>query len=119
MYATAMYFVLKRYYAAGNTGIPNPQTMVGPTYLYIILALASDFFGGAAGFIGAGLTVAMIWDAEKNPIASVPSNSVSTSIGGEVIGTQGPAGIPGVPSKVKNYVVAPTGVGKPYTQTST
>lgn len=66
LFGTALYFVLRNYYKnPNNTGIPNPQSLVGPVYLYAILALVSDFLGGLPIALAAGLTVALIWDADK------------------------------------------------------
>lgn len=64
MYAVVLYFVLKKYYANGNQGAPNPSTITAPTYLYAILAITADFLGAFPVVLGAGLTVALIWQAQ-------------------------------------------------------
>lgn len=66
LFGTAIYFVLRSYYKnPTNQGIPNPRALVGPVYLYAILALVSDFLGGFPIVIAAALTLALIWDSEK------------------------------------------------------
>lgn len=66
MFATALYFVLRSWYSQpGNGGIPNPRAVVGPVYLYAILALIADFLGGLPIVLAAGLTIALVWQAEK------------------------------------------------------
>lgn len=79
-FGTALYFVLRNYYKnPNNTGIPNPQALVGPIYLYSILALASDFLAGLPIALAAGLTVALIWDADKAGAAKNYNQGQSTT----------------------------------------
>lgn len=65
LYGVALYFVLKAYYAEGNSGLPNPRALMAPTYLYGILALSSDFLEGFPIVLAAGLTVALIWQTQN------------------------------------------------------
>lgn len=67
MYSVVVYFILRKWYAQGNTGIPNPQILVGPTYLYGILALSADFADNLPIVIGAGMTFAFILQAQSQP----------------------------------------------------
>jgi hypothetical protein len=60
-YGTAIYIILKKAYKEGHTGIPEPQLLAPPTYLYGILALATDFLGGIATFIAIALTFSLMW----------------------------------------------------------
>lgn len=60
LYGVALTFVLKNYYKT-ESGLPTPTVIRNPTYLYGILALASDFLEGFPVVIAAGLTVALIW----------------------------------------------------------
>lgn len=62
LYGVALYFVLRQYYK-NQSGLPNPKVIRNPTYLYGILALASDFTGGLTIPLAAGMTVALIWQA--------------------------------------------------------
>jgi len=79
-FGTALYFVLKNYYKnPQNTGIPSPSAFVGPTYLYAILALISDFMGGLPIAIAAGLTFALILDANKAGASAAASGSNNQS----------------------------------------
>lgn len=71
MFGVALYFILKAYYEEpNNTGLPNPRVLTAPVYLYAILALASDFLEGLPVVIGAGLTVALIWQAQSRSQAA-------------------------------------------------
>lgn len=64
MFGVALYFILRAYYRQGNTGLPNPQVLSAPTYLYGILALAADFLAGFPIVLAAGLTMALVWQAQ-------------------------------------------------------
>lgn len=57
----ALYFVLKNYYAQGNQGIPNPETVMPAFYLYGLLALSTEFLDNFPVILAAALTVALIW----------------------------------------------------------
>jgi H+/gluconate symporter-like permease len=59
--------------------LPNPAAVAGPTYLYGILALTSGFLGGLPIWIGAGMTIALIWQSQKTPVqpATKPSTPQS------------------------------------------
>ena len=60
-YGTAVYFILRKAYQEGHTGIPEPSLLAPPTYLYGILALAADFAGGFPVFIAVALTFGLMW----------------------------------------------------------
>lgn len=86
MYGVALYFILSAYYKKGNTGMPKPSVLASPTYLYGILALTSDFLEGFPIVIAAGLTVALIWQAQgtsesnSKPASTFPSGSGRTGL---------------------------------------
>lgn len=63
LYGVALYFILRRYYQT-ESGLPKPNVLVAPTYLYGILALASDFMEGFPIVIAAAVTVAFIWQVQ-------------------------------------------------------
>lgn len=65
MYGVALFFILQKYYANGNSGLPSPTVLTAPTYLYGILALSSDFLDNFPIVLAAGLTVALIWQAQS------------------------------------------------------
>lgn len=75
LYGVVLYFVLKRYYANGNAGLPDPKTLNAPTYLYGILLLSADFTGGLSMVLAAGLTVAFIWQTQNKQGTSQSSKS--------------------------------------------
>jgi len=60
-YGTAVYFILRKAYQEGHTGIPEPSLLAPPTYLYGILALSADFLGALPVVIAVALTFALIW----------------------------------------------------------
>lgn len=64
LFVVAVYFILDAYYKEGNSGIPNPSVLTAPTYLYGALALSADFLEGFPIVLAAGLTVALIWQAQ-------------------------------------------------------
>lgn len=68
--------ILRKYYAEGNSGMPNPKVIANPTYLYGILILASDVVGGLPIVLALGLTVALIWQTEnqKKPLKNAYSS---------------------------------------------
>lgn len=78
MYGVALFFILRVWYAQGNSGLPNPQVISTPTYLYGILALVADFAGGFPVVLGAGLTVALIWQAQGSEAKA--ANPATTSV---------------------------------------
>lgn len=64
LYGVALFIVLRQYYKT-NSGLPSPQTIRNPTYLYALLAIATDIIGGAGIVIAAGATVALAWQAQN------------------------------------------------------
>lgn len=67
-YGTAVYFILRKAYQEGHTGIPEPSLLAPPTYLYGILALSADFLGTLPVVIAVALTFSLMWayqDLEK------------------------------------------------------
>ena len=64
LYGVAVYFILRKWYSEGNTGLPNPGTLTAPTYLYAILALSSDFLESFPVVLAGALTVALIWQVQ-------------------------------------------------------
>ena len=71
-YAIALYIVLSKWYAEGNSGIPNPRAFSGATYIYAILGLVSDFTGAFTVPLAAGATLALYWQTKntKKPASS-------------------------------------------------
>ena len=78
LYAVALYFSVRNWYNAGNSGLPNPTILAAPTYLYSALALASDFTGDFTIPIAAGLTLTLIWNSKK--VQPPAANSVSAAV---------------------------------------
>jgi len=60
-FGTALYLILRKAYQEGHTGIPEPQLIGPPVYLYALLALAADIVGDFAVWLAAALTVGLIW----------------------------------------------------------
>lgn len=78
LYGVALFFVIRNYYSQGNSGIPSPQVVRNPSYLYGILALSADFIPGLPIALAAALTVALIWQINgqsKTTSKSTPSKS--------------------------------------------
>lgn len=117
-YAVALFFGLRKYYQQGNSGLPNPQVISAPTYLYGIAALAADFVGPVAVVIAAGLTVSLIWQTQKTKGSSNTSSPTTPTTPNNPTGKAipGPSGTP----ITGGYNVAGTPIdpvtGKPATQ---
>jgi hypothetical protein len=60
-YGTAVFFILRKAYQEGHTGIPEPSLLAPPTYLYGILALSADFLGTFPVVIAVALTFGLMW----------------------------------------------------------
>lgn len=60
LYAVSLYLVVSRWYKAGNSGIPTPQIVGPPSYLFGVLALTAEFLGGLPVVLAAGLTF-ILW----------------------------------------------------------
>jgi len=60
-FGTAVYFILRKAYQEGHTGIPEPQLLGPPVYLYAILALGVDIVGDFAVWAAVALTFGLIW----------------------------------------------------------
>lgn len=60
-FGTAVYIILKKAYSEGHTGIPEPQLLGPPAYLYGLLALSADFLGALPAVLAVGLTVSLLW----------------------------------------------------------
>jgi hypothetical protein len=79
LYGIALFIVLRRWYAQGNSGLPNPRVITPTTYLYSILALAADFAYGIPVVIAAGLTLSLYWNSSNKTVAA-PSKKPVTPI---------------------------------------
>jgi len=79
LYGVALYFVLRTYYKQNNTGLPNPVVIRNPTYLYGILAIASDFTGGLTIPLAAGMTLALIWQTNNKQASATQNGTPKTS----------------------------------------
>lgn len=81
LYGVAMFWILREYYKdPANLGIPRPKAIAAPTYLYAILALASDFTGGFTIPLAAGMTVSLIWQTQaKNAKAGALAGVTSVA----------------------------------------
>lgn len=64
LYATALFFIVRYWYQKGNTGIPGPQILAPPTYLYGGLSIASGFTGDLTIPLALGMTVALVLQAK-------------------------------------------------------
>lgn len=71
MYGVALSIILKRWYDAGNSGLPKPDVIVAPSYLYGVLALTSDFLEGLPVVLAAGLTAGLYYAV--HPSKAVPA----------------------------------------------
>jgi len=118
MYGVALFFILRRYYANGNSGLPSPTVLAAPTYLYGIAALTTDFAGGFPVLIAAGMTMALIWQTETKktspgmPAGSSPPLKTGTSpTVSTLTGTPGTAGSYGPPAPTPGKV--PVGITAP------
>jgi len=60
-FGTAVYLILRKAYQEGHTGIPEPQLIGPPVYLYGILALSADIVGDFAVWAAVALTVGLVW----------------------------------------------------------
>lgn len=67
MYAVALFIVLRRWYNEGHTGLPAPSVITGPSYLYGVLALTSDYLEGLPTVLAAGLTVGLFYATRTQP----------------------------------------------------
>lgn len=76
LYGVALYWILREYYKdPANLGMPQPKVLASPTYLYGILALASDFTGGFTIPLAAGLTVSLIWQTNAKSVTAPSATS--------------------------------------------
>lgn len=95
LYGTALFWILRSYYKdPANTGMPRPQTLSAPTYLYGILSLASDFTGGFTVPLAAGLTVALIWQTQTKDKSQSNQNRITSELkknGAAYVGPSGPS----------------------------
>jgi hypothetical protein len=87
MYGTVLFFVLRRYYAQGNSGLPTPTVLAAPTYLYGIAAITADFAGGLPVVVAAGLTVALIWQIQGQATNQKPAVPAGTKAAASNAGT--------------------------------
>lgn len=72
LYGVALSIIVKRWYGNGNTGLPSPDVITAPSYLYGVLALTSDFLEGLPVVLAAGLTAGLYY-ATHNASKAVPS----------------------------------------------
>jgi hypothetical protein len=78
LYIVAQVIVLKRWYAAGNTGMPKPSLITGPCYLYGVLAITSDFLQGLPIVLAAGFTVGLYFTV-KSPQVNAQTTGKQTT----------------------------------------
>ena len=76
LYGVALTITIKRWHNNGNTGLPTPDVIVAPSYLYGVLALTSDFLEGLPVVLAAGLTVGLYY-ATHNASKAVPAGKAS------------------------------------------
>lgn len=67
LYFVALFIVLRAQYKHGQKGIPEPGSIAGPSYLYGVLALTSDFLQDLPTVLAAGLTVGLYYATHKQP----------------------------------------------------
>lgn len=72
-YGTAVYFILRKAYQEGHTGIPEPSLLAPPTYLYGMLALSSDFLGSLPVVIAVALTFSLMWGFQDMADGKTPN----------------------------------------------
>lgn len=90
LYGVAVYWILREYYKdPTNLGMPRPKVLSAPTYLYGILALASDFTAGFTIPLAAGLTLSLIW--QTNAKNATNSLNYKTQTGAAYVGPSGPS----------------------------
>lgn len=98
LYFVALFIVLKNYYnQPGNSGMPYPTVITGPTYLYAVLGLVSDFTGGLATVLAAGLTLGLFYRTHKDPASKQGKGYPSTSGPGGTRRGKEPVNTPAVP----------------------
>lgn len=92
LYFVALFIVIRAWYKNGGKGIPDPGTIAGPSYLYGVLALTSDFLQDLPTVLAAGLTVGLYYathgQKKKAPGKSgknqKPQPKVRTNLGGKI-----------------------------------
>lgn len=89
MFGIANVIILKRWYAAGNGGLPHPQVIAAPAYLYGVLALASEFLQGLPVVLSVGLTVGL-WYAVHPAQAKKDEPATATKPKTSLSGTNTP-----------------------------
>lgn len=90
LYGVALYFSTKKWYDAGNKGLPEPTTITGATYLYALLLLSTGFVPVGIPVTLAVASVFMLYNqSQKKPVKN-----------------QAPAGVQGpvVPGKVQDKI---------------
>jgi hypothetical protein len=79
LYGVALFWILREYYKdPANLGMPRPKVLAAPTYLYGILALASDFTAGFTIPLAAGLTLSLIWQTNAKNTPAKPLKGVTS-----------------------------------------
>lgn len=72
MYFVALFIVLRNYYTKqGNTGMPRPDVITGPSYLYAVLGLTADFTGGFTTVLAVGLTLGLYYRVHQGGSSSI------------------------------------------------
>jgi len=66
LYGVALTIILSRYYKAGNSGLPKPDQITAPSYLYGVLALTGSFLGALPTVLAAGLTLGLYYYTHPN-----------------------------------------------------
>lgn len=80
LYFLTLYLVLHRWYSAGNQGAPQPNVMMGPTYLFGLLILVSGALPGSVPlFLGAGATWILYLQTKPKTPPTHPVNKTSTT----------------------------------------
>lgn len=66
LYGISVYITLDAWYKNGNSGMPDPAVIAPATWLFAILALASDFLEGLPIILGAASTVILYERSHPN-----------------------------------------------------
>lgn len=110
LYGTALYLIVRRRFQLGDTGMPPPNAVAAPTYLYGMLLLAADFLEALPVFLGAGLTLALIWNLQGNP--SNPKAHANPSNAGKKGGPAGFVKVGGRWVPIGKNNIVPTAPGR-------
>ena len=67
LYFVALFIILRNYYTnEQGAGMPPPQLITAPSYLYGVLGITADITGGLSAVLAAGLTLGLFYRIQQN-----------------------------------------------------